>query len=310
MSETILQLSAEDVWSALEVIDPVAVLAEELIGRTVGHAEEEVGRLTPWTGYGTRTNASALVALEHPDVDGRCVLPAASLRMFQSAALAAIAARELLVPGGVTVAMLGATQAMQPQLAVIARHVPDISHVAICLADLSRSNLLEARLVDLLELSGIGLSVTTTWPDTVFGANLVVATSEGVVRQDLSGMRVGQLARGAVLVNATGRNLPAELVDRMAEVYVDDFSLLPGNGDRYIVSTHLLATAGDTGVEQTGRYIAADLGQLLAGEHGGREHEDNRVLVELLSGRRLNVQLAYRILQAARRNGLGSRFEL
>ncbi len=307
MSEAIRRLNAEEMWTAVEAIDPVGVLAEELIDRTVGNEVAPAGRLAAWTEHRGTTNGSELVVFDHPDAAARYLLPATSLRMFTSAALAALAARELLVPGGVTVALLGASPVTHSQLSVVARHVPDISHVAVCLAP--PQSALPVRLTEQLELSGIRLSVMPTVVDTIFGANLVVTTEDGATRQDTSGMRIGHLARGTVLINTTGRDLPAELVDHVDELYVDDLALLPACRDRYFVARHLEERARSGGVGGYVPRIAADLGQLLAGRHRARRHGDNIVLVELLGARRLNVRLADHIRRAAERIGLGCSVE-
>ncbi|MGH3760474.1 hypothetical protein [Actinophytocola sp.] len=310
MSEKVLRLNEGEVWTALEAIDPVGVLAEELIDRTVGNETPPAGRLSEWTDARALTNGSELMVLDHPGTGVRCLLPVASLRMFHAAALAALAARELLVRGGVTVAMLGASRATHPQLAVIARHVPDISHVAVRLAAPTPSTV-PVRLTEQLELSGIRLSLVSTVAETVFGANLVVTADDGSPPQDMYGLRAGELARGTVIVNTTGRDLPDELVDQVDELYVDDLSLLAANEERYFVSAHRAATAngfGDLG--HPGPRIVADLGQLLSGRHHAREHVGDVVLVELLGARTPNVRLATRIQQAAQRAGLGSLVEL
>lgn len=306
MSKPIRQLAADDVWSAFEMIDPVAVLAEELIGRAVAGPERELGSLAGWAGSPGRAQPPDLVLCKHSEAGIRCVLPASSLREFQAAAFASLAARELLVPGGVTVAMLGAPQATQPQLAVLARHVPDISHVAICLADVNQSSLLEPKLIDQLDLSGIGLSVVTTLADTVFGANLILAATEGATRWDLDRLQFGQLAEGTVLINATGRDLPAGLVNNVDGIYVDDVGLLEANRHRHIVASHLgeSESAGTDAVREP--RIVADLGQLLIGAHAGREQVDDILLVELLGTDQLNLRLALETCRAAQRCGLGT----
>lgn len=303
MSEPVLRLDHDEVWTALEAIDPVGVLAEGLIDRTVGN-DSPAGELTEWPGSGE----PGLVVLDHPGADTRCVLPAASLRMFTSAALAALAARELLVRGGVTVAMLGGSRATQPQLSVLARHVPDISHVAVYLGQSGAS--MPVRVTEQLELNGIGLSVVGSVAEAVFGANLVVAAADGTP-EDLGALRIDRLARGTVLVNTSGVDLPAKLVDEADEVYVDDLSLLAANRDRYVVSAHLAAPPAGAGLgtEPDGPRIAADLGRLLAGRHPARAHLDNVVLVELLGTGALDTRLALHIEQAAVRAGLGTRVE-
>lgn len=304
MSDAILRLSFEDVWIALEDIDAVAVVAEELIARAVGTRidDDDVCPVTEWTGQGALARGADLVVVEHPATGVRCVLSAANLRMARSAALTALATRELLVPGGVTVAVLGAAQAMQFQLALIARCVPDISHVATCLPA-GTSSSLPPRLVEQLEQGGIALSVASSLAETVFGANLVVA-GEKALLQDLGGIRLADLARGTVLINATGHDLPTEVVDQVGELYVDDLSLLSDNKDRYFVATHLRTAAG--GRNGSGNRISADLGQLLVDGHFRSSQHDRPVLVELLSADQLSVPLALRILETAARMRLGT----
>ncbi|OLF11279.1 hypothetical protein [Actinophytocola xanthii] len=304
MTETILRLHTDEVWRALDAIDAVSVLAEDLIGRTVArvdHHSRPLGALLPWTGpRPADAQVVDLVVLEHPPGTETCLVPAESLRLAGSAALAALAARALLVPGGITVAVVGTPGPSQPQLSVIARHVPDISHVALCLTGIARTTQLEPELLDQLQLSGIGLSVVDTASDAVFGANLVLVAGD-TPRADLAELRLGRLARGAVLINATGRDLPATLVDRADQVVVDDLALLSTNGHRYVVAAHRAALAAHHAPR-----IAADLGQLLTGRDAADRQADAVVLVELLGVWELNPRLAVRIYQAAQRSGLGS----
>jgi ornithine cyclodeaminase/alanine dehydrogenase-like protein (mu-crystallin family) len=272
MTEKLLMLDADDVWRAMATIDAVAVLAEGLIGRTIardGHPRSALGRLVPWTSLPVPDLHSEPVVLEHPVEMPVCVASATTLRTAQKAALAALAARELLVPGGVTVAMLGTTEQVQQQLAVISRHVPDISHVALWAGGPDGVGRLDPELVDQLDLSGIGLSVASSIPDAVFGANLVIAAGDDSNKADLESLELGHLARGTVLVNATGHDLPGTQVDEVNQVYVDD------------------------------------IGQLLAGGRTGHRRAGEVVRVELVGVDELNVELAYRIYRAALQRGLG-----
>lgn len=309
MTGTVLQLRSHEVWSALEAIDPVATMAEYLIGRTVdraGTGRKPPGRLVSWSGTGR--NGGELVVLDHPDATGACVVPAQSLRGAQAAALATVAAREMMVTGGVTMAMLGPAADVQPQLSVVARHVPDISHVALCGESMGTKDV-EPRLVDQLELSGIALSVVPTVADAVFGANLVIATDHAGSAHDLAELRTDQIARGALLVNATGKDLPADVVDQVDHVYVDDLGLLDRYPDRRAVATHLAqpTTALTPTHRGTAPRIAGDLAGLLAGRQSRRWRAEETVLVELLGVHELNADLAYRIYEVATHTGLGVR---
>lgn len=306
MSEQLVRLDSDDVRRAMAAIDPVAMVAEELIGRTIAGARQAVaGRLVPWTG--TLLDEPDSLALEPAPGRTTCVLPGPCLRLARSAALAALAARELMMPGGVTVAVVGTATAIRLHLAVIARHMPDISHVAVHQADAGADGQAAAiplDLVDQLELSGVRLTVAGTAADAVFGANLVVVAGDGPAGDHLDALRLGRFARGTVLVNATGHDLPAELVDRVEDVYVDDLGLLADHSRRQVVAAHLAAEA-DGSVPGEPR-IVTDLGLLLTGRVGPRRRVDGIVLVELLGVAEVSTELAHRICAAARQAGIGT----
>ncbi len=300
MTRTVLRLDTDDVWSAVESIDTVALLAEELLGCAIGEAgwQPPTGTLAPWRGDGDE-----YVLLSGGDQDDpACAMPATSLRHVQAATLAALATRELLAPGGVTLAMLGTPDATQQELAVLARHVPDIVHVAVPVPDAAESGRIKSRLIDQLDLAGIGFSVVNSYAESLFGANLVVVTSAEAVRDGLAQTQLGHLVRGTLVVNASGQDLPDTLVDGVDLIYVDDLALLPEHTHRRFVGRHRDAEDHHHGT----RAIANDLGHLLAGTAPGRA-QDDIVLVELLRANELDVHLACWIADAARRGGHGTR---
>ncbi len=307
MAETVLRLEADDVWRTLETIDPVAVLAEELIKHAINHPDqalEPVCRVVPWAGH------DEYVRTECGSHDLSCAIPAAALRAVHAAALSALATRELLPPGGITVAMLGARLEIQSQLAVLVRHVPDIVHVAVRVIDDTEAAPLEPRLVDQLDLAGIGLSIVTALADALFGANLVVVVSEEALTEGTEHAGVKHLVRGTVLVNASGHDLPGDLVDHVDQLYVDDLALLAAHADRNVVRGHLTdARSGGARSGGAGRppAIAADLGLLLAGVKPGRVRQDDVVVVDLLGVDTPDTHLAHTIAEAALRWGLGAR---
>lgn len=311
MTETIIHLNRDDIWRAMRVFDPVAAVAEELIGHTLDdgakHEPRTPGRLVPWPGPAGSDHAGQVgdVALELSADKVGCVAPAAGLHLARTAALIALAACELLVPGGLTVAVVGRSGPTQPQLAVIVRHVPDISHVALWLTDVASTALVPPELRDQLELNGIRVSVATSLADAVFGANLVIVAGDGARRDELDSLQFGQVAGGAVLVNASGHDLPAELIDRIDDVYVDDLTLLETNWDRLVVAAHRTAT-GDVGSGHDTR-IVADLGLLLLGRERYPRRAGATVLVELLGVAEPSAEFAYRVCLAARKAGLGAR---
>ncbi|TCO62350.1 hypothetical protein [Actinocrispum wychmicini] len=193
MAGPVTQFAVDELWRVLDDVDPVDVLSGELCS-------------TPLSAF-----------------------PAEVSRAVRAAAFAVLAGRVMLVPGAVTVGVIGSGLAAELSVSVIARHLPDVVHVAV------HKGHLGARVQDQLDLDGIDVAVPGEISDAVFGASFVVVTdalATGLPRR---------LAKGAVLVNTSGVDVPTQ-VDQV--------------------------------------YAAADLRQVLAGTRPGRRRIDDVVLVE------------------------------
>lgn len=288
MDVPMLRLGTDDLCTAIAGIDPVPVLAAELMA-VGGNAAA-----APGARWGEPLGAFAV--LEDTTTGGRCALPAAALRAYRSAALTALAARHLLAPGVVTASVIGSGLAARLQMMVIARHVPDVSHIAACAASVDRDPPVWTGMADQLDHAGIELTVTDHVDEAVFGANLVAITG-----CDADLVRVDHLSKGAVVVNATGRDLPDHLVDGANQVYVDDSARMDSAAHRHFART---AAEGSSSVRRHDG-IEADLGAVLTGEHPGRTRADHVLLVELLGPNALDLALACLVHRAALVLGLG-----
>lgn len=313
MTGPILRLSTEELVSALDVIDPVGVLADGLVGEP-GTAEPGC-RLVPWPPAAPAAGSprppeepsgdGGMVLLQDQRAGGRCLLPAAALGALRAAALSVLAARKLVVPGVVTAAVLGSGPAAQAALSLVARYVPGLSHVAVWPAGDPLRPAIRPKVLDQLDLAGVGSLVTTTVAEAVFGATLIITTSAGQLRP-------GQLSKGSVLINASRVDLPDELVDSMDQLYVDELRLVGEHPHRHFAQAYL-ASAGGTSAPpgqvrvRRDRLVEADLGQLLAMTHQGRGHLDHVVLVELLGGHTPDPMLACALYRAALQHGIGAR---
>jgi ornithine cyclodeaminase/alanine dehydrogenase-like protein (mu-crystallin family) len=299
MTNPALQLDTEDLLSVLDVINPIDVLIEELISKAAGRPERPPnpdGRLAPWRRGASAEGGSAaeMLLLEDLRIGGRCVLPRSALYVVRTASLTALAARELAVPGVVTAAVLGFDLTAQTSLSLIARYLPGLSHVAVCpIGDEPNQACgpMEPRIIDQLDLTGVGWSVTAGAAEAVFGATLIVATVASA-----RWLEVGHLAKGAVLINATGEELSGYMVDAVDQIYVDDAALIGSNSNA--------AALDRTGTRCPSR-IEADVAQVLTGAHAGRMNLDHILLVELLGVRELDVQLACALHRAALEHDLG-----
>jgi ornithine cyclodeaminase/alanine dehydrogenase-like protein (mu-crystallin family) len=290
MTGPTLRLDADEVLRALERIDLLGAMVEDLVGRASG------GAARPGPG-------------PVPEPETRLV-PAATLRVIRIAALAGLAARELHAPGVVTAAIVGADPAAQLYLSVIARALPNLSHVAVCATSAEPAHPIAPSVLAQLDRAGIGLSITADLRQAAFGANLLVIARHGRDRLDL-----GPLSPGALLINAAGRDLPDELLDGVDQLYVDDLGLLEEHKHRNFVRLHLDGPEPvlqqreglhrHQAVWRHHRRIEADLWRLLTGAHPGRSHVDDVLLVELLSENTVDAALACRLHQTAVELGLG-----
>jgi ornithine cyclodeaminase/alanine dehydrogenase-like protein (mu-crystallin family) len=313
MSDRILQLGRDELWRVLELIDPVELMVAQLSGQAVDREVRESCRLAAAPAAAVGAPVTEPVLLEDSRTGVRCLLSASSLADLRTAALVAMAARQLLTPSVVTVAALGSGPAVQLQLAVLARHVPTVGFVALWPAGDEETVPVDRPVLDLLESVGVSLLLAGDAEEAMFGANLLLGAGPG---QDHLGDR--RLALGAVVVNTTGHDLPDHLVDGVDGIYVDDSRLLETNRHRRFVQLHLdqVAMGGvGGGVEPRGRsegwhrnqcLIQADLAQVLTGVRPGRKHIDDVLLVELLGLRELDLTLACLLQRAALDLGVGA----
>jgi ornithine cyclodeaminase len=278
-----LHLGADELSYALEGIQPLDVLAEDVAVRTT--RDDGDARLSPWPNAVAGGPDPELVLLEDYHSGVTCVLPAAALRGCRAAVLTRVAARELLNPGASRMAALGCGPAADLQLATIARHLPTIRHISVCPVAAEHGCPIEQRALDEIDLADVRLTVTADAAGAVASADLVVVTCTAATWP--AGTRPHL---GAVVVNATNRDLSDELVDTADALFVDDAELLGAAADRYF----------------TRRGVDADLTRVLTGEHPGRTDPDHVVLVELLSADQLDAVLARLLYGAAVDRGLGT----
>jgi ornithine cyclodeaminase/alanine dehydrogenase-like protein (mu-crystallin family) len=313
MTGAVLRLSAEEVLRALEDVDPLAVVAEELTG---GAHPDEPPTCRFLTEPGRPPNRpheqTAVQDLATGDV---CLFPTSSLRLVRAAALAGLAAREVHVDGVVTAALFASAAATPLHLAVIARHVPWLTHISVHTADAASPVPIGRALLDQLESAGIGVSATADMRHAAAGANLLITADFAADR-----LAVGLPPLGSLTVNATGVDLPADLLGSVDQVYVDDLALLAANRHRTVAAMHLAEPGAheELAPRTEGWYrphaawrhrrrIDADLAQVLTGQHAGRTDPDDILLVELLGLGTENAALGGRLQRAALERGLGVR---
>jgi N-[(2S)-2-amino-2-carboxyethyl]-L-glutamate dehydrogenase len=310
MDKPVLRLGVDDVWRVIKELDPIELRMAKL------------AHLTAAGGCGTGDRAAKaaeqpeedLVLIEDPGGVDRCAIPWSILCLCHAAMTVALAAEELLAHGETTVGLLASGEAAHFHLTTIACHLPGVGQVYLTSASDQGPAPVDARVLDLFDRAGIELSVVTTVDEATRGANLLITTGPG--HDDLVHRH---LPRGALLVNVAGLDMPANIVDRVDQIYVDDLGLLERNRHRRFVTVHLdrlvngrrvplrksLGWQRDRSTWFDLRRIEADFGQVISGRRPGRTNLDDVLLFELLGVRELDVALAEQIHRTARACGLG-----
>lgn len=266
MTTPLIQLSGRDMAGALGGVAAVDLVAGELLG-TDRH--DDGSRLVP--GY----EDPELVVLKDAKAVPRCVFPAAGLRDCRAAALTVLAARELTAAAGpVTAVLVGSWSGRDPLLVLLVHQFPRVDRIALCPPRTARGVLADSALVAAADLSGVAVSVVDDVRCAVRGAALVVVGGPGDAP-----LTTDELDPGALVVDASGDAVAGAIA--ADQVYVDDARL-----------------AGD-------RVVAAELGQVLRGEHPGRSCDEQVLLVELLTAGVPTPALARSLHASAAASGRG-----
>ena len=215
------------------------------------------------------------------------LLNASPITAIRTAAVSAVATRALARPGAGRVAILGAGVQARAHVDAM-RAVLDDPEIRIWARKLEAAEQLAAE---------VGAIVDPSPDSALFGAEVVCTTtsaSEPVVHKRW-------LARGAH-VNAVGSCLPTirELdTETMAHasLFVDRRESALNEAGDYI----LAAAKGAIGPD----HIKAELGEVLAGMHPGREHEDELTVFESLGIAVEDLAAAELVVRRAREQGVG-----
>ena len=216
------------------------------------------------------------------------VLNASPITAIRTAAASAVATRALARPGSKRVAILGAGVQARAHVDAM-RAVLDDPEIRVW-----------ARTIEAAERLGaeVGAIVEPSVDAALFGADVVCTTTsatEPVVRRRW-------LARGAH-VNAVGACLPTvRELDTETVAHSSFFtdrreSALAEAGD-YVIAANEGAIGPD--------HIRAELGEVLAGMHPGREHEDELTVFESLGIAVEDLAAAELVVRRAREQGVGS----
>jgi N-[(2S)-2-amino-2-carboxyethyl]-L-glutamate dehydrogenase len=343
VDEAILYLSANDVETALEEVDPVAAVRDVLVLRARGLAHVPDEAYLPWTaadsssarslnmpGYvggdqpcaGTKIinaslgnvarglpRASGLVLLfDHETARVDTILEASRISALRTAAVSAVAAAELGTAVA-TVGVLGAGALAAAHLEVLPPRLGHLERVVLYDADEGRAASLRDRFEPSLAARGVAIEVAGSACAAVEQAELVVpvtTTTEGYIPYDW-------LLRGALVVNVSLDDVLPEVVHCADHVYVDDWELVRTDSRRLLGRMYGAGELAGPDESQEreatngARRIDGELGDLLVGKVAGRRDDDEIVLVNPFGLAIEDLAVAARVRAVARERGLGSR---
>jgi len=224
--------------------------------------------------------------------DGRtgeivAVLNASPVTEIRTAAVSAVATRALARPGAARVAILGAGVQARAH-----------AHALRAVLDDPEIRIWARRLDAAEELAGeVGATVAPSADAALFGADVVCTATTAV--EPIVERR--WLARGAH-VNAVGafgraRELDTETIVA-SSLFVDRRESALNEGGDY----GLAAEEGAIGPE----HIRAELGEVLAGAHPGREHEDELTVFKSYGIGVEDLAVAELVVRRARERGVGT----
>ena len=215
------------------------------------------------------------------------IMNASPITEIRTAAVSAVATRALARPDAQRVAILGSGAQARGHVHAM-RAVLDDPEVRVWSRDLDKAE----------ELAGeVGATVAPSVDAALFGAEVVCTTTAAVEPN----VERRWLARGAH-VNAVGscfpttRELDTETV-ATASFFTDRRESCLNEAGDYIIA----AAEGAVGPD----HINAELGEVLAGMHPGREHEDELTIFESLGIAVEDLASAELIVQRARERGVG-----
>jgi ornithine cyclodeaminase/alanine dehydrogenase-like protein (mu-crystallin family) len=242
--------------------------------------------------------ANALVLLTDPSTGlPLAVMDGTVVSAMRTGAVTGVALRHLAAPGADTACLLGAGVLAHTQLAALRTVLPALREVRVF--DPARERC-ERFCERARAAGGPGVRPAGSAEEAVRGAAVVVPATMAV---DPS-FEAGWIDAGATVVLVSSLDAPVELQAITDLLVVDDWeheSTHPGRYAERLVAAGAIPADGSAAVE---------LCDVVSGSHPGRTGAAQRVVVTPVGLAMDDVAAAWRVLQGARRQGLGTPLRL
>lgn len=333
--DTLLYLSAAQVRTLIEKVDPVAVAEETLLRISAGRAGIAPETALRWTApdgtaarslvlpawsedsYGCKIinacignlsrgmpRAQGLILLHDAETAVPiCVMEGATISALRTAAvsIAALRATDRLLRTR-TAALLGCGQQARMHLELLAAHSPALAQVAVFDQEPTRAVAFAAQSAE--QYPALEVIAVPTAEQAVREADVTIA----VTTTTTAYVPLAWLRTGATFVNVSLDDAEADLLLGADHLFVDDWDLITADDQRLLGK---LARAGRaTGPREAprpgARRVDADLAALIGGGYDRAIGEDDRVAVNPFGMGAHDVALATRVFAAAVEQSLGT----
>jgi N-[(2S)-2-amino-2-carboxyethyl]-L-glutamate dehydrogenase len=237
-----------------------------------------------------------------------CIMEGAYLSSLRTACVTALSADIFKGRDIESVAIIGAGVLAQAHIELLARRLPRLRSIRIF--DISRERIaaLKAIVEEVLQDYRVELQETSSAEEAIEAAQLIVpvtTTTTGYIRFDW-------LPPGAILVNISLDDPLPEIVLRADKVIVDDWNLVKNDtrrliGRMYKAGQIIGPNESDDSIKdgQQKRRIDAQLGEVVIGSKGGRDHLDDIILVNPFGLAIEDVALAAQVYHKALELNIG-----
>lgn len=336
----ILYLNRNDVESACNTIDPVAVMREVFKSHASGQVILPDEAYLSWTNdhdeqvrslnmpayiggllnsAGTKiingnianptrglSRASGLTLLfDTTSVRIICIMEGAYISSLRTASVTLLSAELFKGREIESVAVLGAGVLAQAHIELLVKRLPHVRLISIFDLDSRRIATLREALHTTLQSHEVELLETSTAESAIRKAQLIVpatTTTSGYIE-------FGWLEPGSILVNISLDDPLPEVVFKADKVIVDDWNLVKNDPRRLIGrmyrSGHILGPDESAENKPHARPIDAQLGEVVLGTRTGREHMDDIILVNPFGLAIEDIALATHVYRSALEQQVG-----
>lgn len=230
-----------------------------------------------------------------------CIMEGAYISSLRTASVTALSVELFQGKALERVAIIGAGVLAQAHIELLVKRFPSLRTIQIFDLDTARVAALKANIAGLLRKHEVQLEEKGSAEAAIRDTDLIVpatTTTQGYIQ-------FRWLQPGAILVNISLDDPLPEVVFQANKVIVDDWNLVKNDPRRLIgrmYRAHQVIGPDEpesAAAHQQVRRIDAQLGDIVTGARVGREHPDDRILVNPFGLAIEDVALAARIYQAA-----------